>query len=176
MTTGGSGSTPVAGGASDPPASDTITEAADTSGSYSELVSRANDLYDQGMNAFGNNDSAAGEQFFRDAVVVYEAAWAKQPGDPNVGTDYAVALFYRRHHEQGLQQINEVLRKSPDFQPAHLNKGIFLQTESSEAEERGDSAKAAQFLAEAKESFERTVAIDAKSESGQRAAQLLNSL
>jgi hypothetical protein len=63
---------------------------ADTSGSYSELVGRGNDLYDQGIEAFNKNDATRGEQCFRAAAEVYKAAWAKQPGDPNVGTDLAV--------------------------------------------------------------------------------------
>ena len=147
--------------------------AADTSGSYSELVDRANGLYDQGIEAFNKNDSAGGEAYFKAASEVYRAAWKKQPGDPNVGTDFAVALFYMRHHDEGIKQIEAVLKENPDFQPAHLNKGIFLQTEASEAQ---DKAKAADFLAEAKLAFQKAVSLDSSTEAGKKAAEILQDL
>ena len=115
------------GGGTGQPAAGSEAVSVDTSGSYSELVSRGNDLYDKGIEAFNKNDSTAGEENFRAAAAVYKAAWAKQPGDPNVGTDMAVSLFYSRHHDEAIQQIATVLKGTPDFQPAHLNKGIFLQ-------------------------------------------------
>lgn len=164
---GGSGSAPAAG---------TGSVTADTSGSYSELVGRANGLYDQGIAAFSENDAAAGEENFRSAAEVYTAAWKKQPGDPNVGTDLAVSLFYSRHHDEAMRQVNLVLKDAPDFQPAHLNKGIFLKTESAESKEAGEAAKAAKFLAQAKLAFERAVSIDRDSDTGRRAAELLKSL
>jgi tetratricopeptide (TPR) repeat protein len=147
--------------------------AADTSGSYSALVDRGNGLYDQGIEAFNKNDDAGGEAYFKAASQVYRAAWKKQPGDPNVGTDLAVALFYMRHHDEGLKQIEVVIKKNPGFQVAHLNKGIFLQTEASEAT---DKAKAADYLAEAKVAFQKAVSIDPASEAGKHAAEVLRSL
>ena len=149
---------------------------ADTSGSYAELVARGNDLYDQGITAFNKNDAAIGEQYFKAASEVYRAAWKKQPGDPNLGTDLAVSLFYMRHHDEGLKQIDVVIKKDPDFQPAYLNKGIFLQTEASEARDAGDDEKGADFLAQAKTALEAAVKIDATSDTGRRAAELLKSL
>jgi len=147
--------------------------AADTSGSYSELVDRANGLYDQGIEAFNRDDSAGGVAYFKAASQVYRAAWKKQPGDPNVGTDLAVALFYMRHHDEGIKQIEVVIKKNPDFQAAHLNKGIFLQTEAGEAK---DKAKAADYLAEAKVAFQKAVSIDPASDAGKHAAEALQSL
>jgi len=149
---------------------------ADTSGSYSELVGRANDFYDQGITAFGKDDATGGTEYFRAAAEVYRAAWKKQSGDPNVGTDLAVSLFYSRHHDEALKQVDVVLKKNPDFQPAHLNKGIFLQTEASEAKDQGEKAKAADFLTQAKAAFEKAVSIDRNSETGKRAAEQLQSL
>ena len=146
---------------------------ADTSGSYSELVDRANGLYDQGIAAFNQDDAEGGVAYFKAASEVYRAAWKKQPGDPNVGTDYAVSLFYMRHHDEGIKQINVVLKQNPDFQAAHLNKGIFLKTEASEAK---DKAKAADFLAEAKLAFQKAVSLDPTSEAGKNAAQALQNL
>lgn len=150
--------------------------AADTSGSYSVLVGRANDLYDQGVTAFGKNDDTGGVAYFKAAAEVYRAAWKKKPGDPNVGTDFAVSLFYMRHHDEALKQIAVVLKKSPDFQAAHLNQGIFLQAEASEAKERGEKLKAAEFLAQARTAFEKAVSIDPSSEAGKNAAEQLKSL
>jgi tetratricopeptide (TPR) repeat protein len=147
--------------------------AADTSGSYSALVDRGNGLYDQGIEAFNKNDSAGGEAYFKAASEVYRAAWKKQPGDPNVGTDLAVSLFYMRHHDEGLKQIEVVIKKNPDFQAAHLNRGIFLQTEASEAK---DKTKAADYLAEAKVAFQKAVSIDPASDAGKHAAEALQSL
>jgi tetratricopeptide (TPR) repeat protein len=167
----------VAGGGSsgDPAAPAAAAEpiAADTSGSYSELVQRANGLYDQGIEAFNRDDAAGGEAYFKAASQVYRAAWNKQPGDPNVGTDLAVSLFYMRHHDEGLKQIEAVIKRNPEFQAAHLNKGIFLQTEAGEA---SDKAAAADYLAEAEVAFRKAVSIDPTSDAGKHAAEALQSL
>lgn len=168
----------AAGGRStnDPAAPAAGPIAAETSGSYTELVGRANDLYDQGITAFGKNDDAGGVGYFKAAAEVYRAAWKKQAGDPNVGTDLAVSLFYSRHHDEALKQIDVVLKKSPDFQAAHLNKGIFLQTEASESKDSGDTERGADFLAQAKVAFKKAVSLDPSSEAGKHAAEQLRSL
>lgn len=163
---GGSSGDPTPAAAAEP-------VAADTSGSYSELVDRANGLYDQGIEAFNRNDAAGGEAYFKAASQVYRAAWEQQPGDPNVGTDLAVALFYMRHHDEGIKQIEAVIKQNPEFQAAHLNKGIFLQTEAREA---SDKAAAADYLAEAKVAFRKAVSIDPASDAGKHAAEALQSL
>ena len=130
-------------GGGDGGAAATASEAvsADTSGSYSELVERANGLYDQGIEAFNKDDAEGGVAYFEAASKVYRAAWTKQPGDPNVGTDYAVSLFYKRHHDEGIKQIDVVLKENPDFQAAHLNKGVFLKTEASEAKDKAQGGR-----------------------------------
>ncbi|MBE0528300.1 MAG: tetratricopeptide repeat protein, partial [Thermoleophilia bacterium] len=165
------------GSGEDAPATATATAtapiAADTSGSYSELVERGNGLYDQGIAAFNKDDSAGGVAAFGAAAEVYRAAWKQQPGDPNVGTDFAVALFYSQHHDEALQQVDVVLKANPDFQAAHLNKGIFLQTEAREAE---DKAKAAEFLAQARIALKEAASIDPASDAGKSASELLQSL
>ena len=164
VSTGGGSGTPTV-------AAESVT--ADTSGSYAELVDRANGLYDQGIAAFNANDAEGGVAYFEAAAEVYGAAWAQQPGDPSVGTDYAVSLFYQKHHDEGIKQIDRVLKRNPDFQSAHLNKGIFLQTEASEA---ADEAAAAEFLAQAKLSFKKAVSIDPSSDAGKHAAEALQAL
>jgi hypothetical protein len=93
-----------------------------------------------------------------------------------VGTDWAVSLFYSRQHDEAMRQIDVVLEGTPDFQPAYLNQGIFLKTESQESKENGDASAAADYLAQAKLAFRKAIDIDEKSETGQRAAELLKSL
>ena len=150
--------------------------AADTSGSYSQLVQRANGLYDQGAQAFQKKQHSAGEQYFAAAAKVYRAAWKQQPTDPNVGTDYATSLFYSGDGEAALKQVNAVLAKSPDFQTAHLNKGIYLQTASQAAQQSGNQRKADSLLAQAKAEFQRAVSIDPGSSAGAKAAENLKAI
>jgi hypothetical protein len=66
-----------------------------------------------------------------------------------------------------------VLKKNPAFQTGHLNKGIFLQTEASEAADDGD---AADFLAQAKTALQKAVSLDPTSDAGKHAAEQLKSL
>ena len=103
---------------------------ADTSGSYDDLVARANELYDKGDKPFQNQDFEQGGAYFTAAAKVYAAAWKKQATDPGVGTDYAVALFYSGDIPAALKQIDAVLKANPDFQKAWLNKGIFISHEA----------------------------------------------
>ena len=149
---------------------------ADTSGSYTELVARANGLYDQGAQAGQGKDQSGAARYFRAAATVYRAAWKKQPGDPSVGTDYATSLFYSGDTARALKQVDIVLAKSPDYQSAHLNKGIYLQTASQAAQQNGQQAKVASLLAQAKAEFQKAVDIDPASAGGKKAAETLKSL
>ena len=149
---------------------------ADTSGSYEELVSRANDLYDQGDAAFQEQDFEQGGAYFAAAAEVYAAALKKQPGEPSVGTDYAVALFYSGDIPGALTQIEAVLKDNPDFQKAWLNKGIFLTHEGRIAEQQGDKKEADKLYAQAKTALTKAVAIDSKSDAGKQADQSLQQL
>jgi len=150
--------------------------AADTSGAYTELVQRANGLYDQGAQAFQKKDQSTGAQYFTAAAKVYRAAWKQQATDPNVGTDYATSLFYSGDTALALKQVDIVLAKSPDYQSAHLNKGIYLQSASQTAQQNGQQAKVASLLARAKAEFQKAVDIDPASAAGQKAAETLKSL
>ena len=78
-----------------------------------------------------------------------------------------------RHHDEGLKQIEVVIKQNPEFQAAHLNKGIFLQTEAREAK---DKAESADYLAEAKLAYRKAVSIDPASDAGKHAAEALQSL
>lgn len=168
---GGGGTTEIPSGGGSVPA---VT--ADTSGSYTELVNRANGLYDQGSAAFQKNDTAGAREYFAAAAKVYAAAWKKQPGDPSVGTDFATSLYYAGQTDKALAQVEKVLEAEPGFQTAYLNKGIFLKTAAQEATDSGDTATADQLLAKAKASFEKAVSIDAGSDPGKRAAEELQNL
>lgn len=168
-TTGGSSG--ATGGSGSAPA---VT--ADTSGSFADLVQRANGLYDQGSAAFQDDDPAGAQAYFAAAAKVYAAAWEKQSDDPNVGTDFATSLFYSGQTDEAIAQVDEVLKASPDFQTAYLNKGIFLKTAAHEATDAGDAKAAEQLLADARASFEKAVSISAESDSGKRAAEELDSL
>jgi hypothetical protein len=149
---------------------------ADTSGSYDELVSRANELYDKGDAAFQNQDFEQGGAYFAAAAKVYAAAWKKQPTDPGVGTDYAVALFYSGDIESARKQIDVVLKAEPEFQKGWLNKGIFLSHEARILEQNGDTKQAKKLTEQAKAAFTEAVAIDPKSEAGQQADASLQQL
>jgi tetratricopeptide (TPR) repeat protein len=149
---------------------------ADTSGSYSELVSRANDLYDQGDSAFQKQQFEQGGQYFAAAAQVYAAAWKKDSSDPSVGTDYAVALFYSGDIDGALKQIDAVLEANPDWQKGWLNKGIFLSHEARIADQQNDTKSADKYRAQAKQALTKAVAIDSKSDAGKQADQALQQL
>ena len=170
---GGAAEDPAAAGASGAPAQ---AVEADTSGSYEELVARANDLYDQGDAAFQNQDFEQGGAYFAAAAKIYAAAWAKQATDPGVGTDMAVAQFYSGDIAGALKQIDAVLEAEPDFQKGWLNKGIFLSHESRISEQAGDEKTAEKQLDQARVALTKAVAIDPKSDAGKQADESLQQL
>jgi hypothetical protein len=149
---------------------------ADTSGSYDELVARANDLYDQGDAAFQKEDFEQGGAYFAAAAKVYAAAWKKQATDPGVGTDYAVTLFYSGNITGALKQIDAVLAADPDWQKGWLNRGFFLSHEARIAEQQGDTETAAKYETQAKQALTKAVAIDPKSDAGKQADESLQQL
>jgi Tetratricopeptide repeat len=151
------------------------TTSTDTSGSYSDLVARANDLYDQGDTAFQSDDIEGGSKLFAQAAQLYAAAWKKQPGDPNVGTDYATALFYSGDIQGAVKQIEVVLKANPEFQTAWFNKGNYLAHEARITEQMGDAKAAKKLYAQARQAYLKAVALDPKSEVGKEAdARLLD--
>ena len=144
---------------------------ADTSGSYQELVTRANGLYDQGAAEMPDGiPNEQGARYFGAAAKVYEAAWAKQPGDPNVGTDWAIALFYSGNVDGAVKQVNVVLKADPRFQPGLFNKGIFLSHVSRMTQ---DKAEAKKYADQARAALTEAVAVDPSSEVGKQAAAAL---
>jgi hypothetical protein len=147
---------------------------ADTSGSYRELVTRANGLYDQGAAEMPDGiPNEQGAAYFGAAAKVYEAAWAKQPGDPNVGTDWAISLFYSGDVDGAVKQVNVVLDADPRFQPGLFNKGIFLSHLSRLTK---DKAEAQKYTDQARTALTAAVAVDPTSEVGKQADAALKGL
>ena len=149
---------------------------ADTSGSYAQLVQRANGLYDQGAAAFEAEQWDQGSAYFAAAAEVYAAAWAKQSTDPNVGTDYATSLFYSGEVERAVTQVEEVLAGSPGFQTGWFNKGNYLAERARLAEQDGDAKAASAAYDDAREAFEKAISLGAGTASGQQAQQHLDAL
>jgi hypothetical protein len=147
-----------------------------TSGSYDELVQKANELYDQGDAAFQSQDFTGGGQYFQAAAMTYAAAWQKKQTDPGVGTDFATSLFYSGNIDSALEQIEEVVKKFPDYQAAYYNLGNYLAHEARIAESEGDKEKAKADMAAAKEAYTKAIAIDPDSEIGKASDQSLQSL
>jgi hypothetical protein len=149
---------------------------ADTSGSYAQLVQRANGLYDQGAVAFESEQWDQGAAYFAAAAEVYAAAWAKQSTDPNVGTDFATSLFYSGEVEAAVTQVEEVLAASPGFQTGWFNKGNYLTERARHAEQDGDTKAAAAAYDDARAAYEKAISLGAGTASGQQAKQRLDDL
>jgi len=143
---------------------------ADLSGSYRELVQRGHDLYDQGDALIQGGDFEQGVEYFAAAAQVYETAWAKEPGDPSVGTDWATSLFYSGDFDGAVAQVKVVLEGSPDFQPAWFNLGNYLQHQARMAESSGDEAEAERLYEATREAYEKAAELDPASDTGIEAA------
>jgi hypothetical protein len=149
---------------------------ADTGGGYSELVQRANGLYDQGAARFDAEDYAQGAQYFLAASKVYAAAWKQQSTDPSVGTDFATSLFYAGDIDGAVKQVEQVLVKSPSFQTAWFNRGNYLAERARQAEASGNAGAAEKDNAEARIAYQKAVDLDPASSSGQQAKERLTAL
>jgi tetratricopeptide (TPR) repeat protein len=161
--TGGSG---AAGAAATP-------VAADTSGSYRELVRRANGLYDQAAAAVQTNDMAAAQRYGKAAAAVYAAAWSKQPGDPGVGTDWAHVLFFAGEFQAAIARVDAVLKADPGFQKGWVNKGDFLWNLAQMTQDQG---QATQYMAQAKTAYQRALRLGPATGPGKYAASQLKAL
>jgi hypothetical protein len=150
--------------------------AADTSGSYGQLVQRANGLYDQGAAKLQGKQYEQATAYFTAAATVYAAAWDKQGTDPGVGTDYATSLFYSGDIDAAVKQVDKVLAQSPKFQTAWFNKGNYL-TDRAKLAEQNDQKKAADTAyAQARAAYQKAVELGASTETGQQAQQRLSEL
>ena len=147
-----------------------------TTGSYDELVQKANEFYDKGDAAFQNQDFNGGGQYFQAAAMTYAAAWQKKATDAGVGTDYATSLFYSGNIEAALTQIQAVIKQFPDYQAAYYNLGNYLSHKARIAEQEGDKKTAKAETQAAKDAYTKAVAIDPKSEVGKQADASLQQL
>jgi tetratricopeptide (TPR) repeat protein len=162
--TGGSGG--AGGGVATP-------VAADTSGSYRQLVARANGLYDQAVAAAQINDMGAAQSYGKAAAAVYAAAWSKQPGDPGVGTDWAHMLFFAGDFQAAVARVDAVLKADPGFQKGWANKGDFLWDLAQMTQDQG---QAAQYAAQAKTAYQRALRLGPATKAGMYAAAQLKAL
>ncbi len=170
----------VASGGGEQPAGDTPADGmpttaatpvpVDLSGSYRELVQRAHDLYDRGDELFTAQDIEQGVEYFAAAAQVYAAAWKKEPGDPNVGTDWATSLFYSGDFDGAVERVRTVLKKNPDFQAGWFNLGNYLSHQARMAESGDDQTETARLYGEASEAYMKAAAIDPESDTGLEAA------
>ncbi|MFA4966324.1 MAG: zinc ribbon domain-containing protein [Thermoleophilia bacterium] len=175
MISGGLGGGSTGTGGTGSPAPVTQVKA-DVSGSYRELVQKANVLYDQGDKAFQSQNFEQGSAYFQAAGMTYAAAWGKQKTDPAVGTDFATSLFYSGGIEAALKQIEAVIAKFPKYQPAQYNLGNYLTHKARIAEQSGDKKAAADDYAAAKTAYSAAVAMDPASDVGKQAAARLKEL
>lgn len=147
------------------------------SGAYSDLVQKANDLYNQGDALFQKKSYDQGAAYFQAAATTYAAAWKQQSTDPNVGTDYATSLFYADHTSAAIRQANVVIKKSPSFQPVWLNLGVYLSNEASTAQQSGSPSPTVRTIyTQARQAFAKAVSINPGSSEGKQAAASLKEL
>jgi hypothetical protein len=155
---------------STPAASTNPPPVANTSGSYSELVQRANGLFDQAQAAITGNDIGTAVQYGQAAAQVYAAAWKKQPGDPSVGTDWATAMFYAGDFQGAIARIEIILKANPTFQTAWLNAGNYYWHASQMTK---DPTQKQTYVSKAKAAYAKAIAINATNADGVQAAKYL---
>ncbi len=146
------------------------------SGDYATLVQKANTFYDQGQKQFQANNVNQAVAYFQAAAMTYAAAWRKQGTDPNVGTDYATALFYSGKVSEATKQVQAVLKANPSFQQAWFNLGIYYTHEQALATQNNQPAVAKKARAQAVAAFTRAIAINPTSQVGKSADQSLKQL
>lgn len=158
------------------PAGSVQAVAADTSGSYDQLVERANGLYDKGASLYQGKQYEQGARYYLAASKVYAAALQQKATDPAVGTDYATAMFYAGNVDGAIAQAQAVLAKSPEFQMAWFNLGNYLAERGRQNRGNGNAKAADRDYAAAREAYQKAIDIDPASSSGQQAKQQLADL
>jgi hypothetical protein len=174
---GGDATTPASqGGGSDGGSAVVGEPEADTRGAYDALVQRANSTYDDGVELFQDGRADEAAKYFAAAAEIYAAAWEQQPGDPNVGTDWATSLFYAGDIGAAIERVDKVLAENPTFQPGLYNRGNYLVHSARVLEAEGDTAGAAKARKEAAAAFRAAIDIDAESDVGKAAAERLKGI
>lgn len=147
-----------------------------TTGSYDQLVQKANQLYDQGDAAFQAQNFNQGSAYFQAAAMTYAAAWQKKKTDPGVGTDFATSLFYGGNIDAAIKQVESVIARFPDFQAAYFNLGNYLAHKGRIAQQNGDAKTAKAATAAAVRAYTKAVAIDPTTTVGKNADASLKQL
>ncbi len=63
-------------------------------------------------------------QFFTEAIKYYEKALVLKPGDANVRTDMATAMFYSGSAQRAVTELEKVLKDNPTHANALFNLGV----------------------------------------------------
>lgn len=135
--------------------------------SYTALVGLGNTYFDWGAKlqearqALGDVDGHDLPMWLS-AAAAYDQALAVQPGDPSVGTDMAIALFYSGQTSRAIDVVERVQEEAPEFGPALFNAGIFYRG-------AGDATRAIA-------AFERYLEIEADGPSAPAARSMLSEL
>jgi len=115
-------------------------------GNYESLISLAHQLNDAG--------------FFEKAIDNYEKYLEKFPRDVNVIVDYGVCHYELQNFDKAISVLKSALQIEPKHQIAHFNLGIINFAKKD--------------LETARSWWEKTVEIDAHSDVGHKANELLN--
>lgn len=98
--------------------------------SYTALVNQGNAYFDWAQAVQSNEQLGplgADRPIWLAATGYYGRALDVKAGDPQVGTDMAVAYFYGGQTNQAVSTIEGVLKTSPDFTIGYFNAGIFYR-------------------------------------------------
>ena len=108
---------------------------------YDLLVAQANaysDWASQVLAVTQPQQTAADVTLWTSAVPYYERALKVKPGDPNVETDYSIALFYSGAGQKAIDEAIAIRKANPTFAPVLFNLGIYYASTGS----AGDIPKA----------------------------------
>ena len=99
---------------------------------YDLLVAQGNDYYDWAsqISSIAKTISPETAALWGNAATFYQRALAVKPGDPNVATDCAIALFYAGKTDDAIKLAEQTRKDNPTFSPVVFNLGIFYENSS----------------------------------------------
>lgn len=94
---------------------------------YNLLVAQANDYYDWALQVtqVAKQVTPDSTQIWAAAASYYGRALDVKPGDPNVATDYSIALFYSGETNKAIEVAEKTRTDNPTFAPVVYNLGVF---------------------------------------------------
>lgn len=131
-------------------------------GNYELNVLQGQEYFDWAAEVMQSTQGKQGEDLWTAAVPFYQAALKTRPGDPNVTTDYSIALYYSGETTTAISVVEQVITGNPSFAPARFNAGIFYQA-------AGDNMKA-------KAAWEKYLQLEPNGAQADAAKNLLGSL